>query len=261
MEGIEFQTPGLDEQERKMGERDLLSLAIPFYNEEENAERCIADHIVALNEAGIDFEIIAVDNGSTDATGRILDPLKSERVRVLHVRKNIGYGNGIMQGWTVARGTYLGFTGGDNEVPASSVVRVFQEMRNNGLDLCKGKRVSRGYGPFRRIESFVYNVLFCRLLLGYKHGDINGYPKILRKDLYQAIKVHALGPFFDTELMLRAIGRGARIGSVPVEYKKREKGKSTVSLYVALFFVTALIGFELRRLLRGDSSRTGPDSL
>ena len=230
---------------------DFLSLAIPFYNEEENVQRCLDDHTATLSETGIPFEIIAADNASTDATGRILDDMKSTRVRVLHIKKNIGYGNGIMQGWSVARGNYLGFTCGDNEVPASGVVRIFREMRSNGLDLCKGKRVSRDYGLLRKIESIAYNVFVCRVLLGYKHGDINGYPKIVRRDLYQKMKVHNVGLFFDTELMLKAVQCGAKIGSVVIEYRKRDKGKSSVPFYAAVFFITALVRFELGRLLGG----------
>lgn len=225
-----------------------FSLSIPFYNEEENAAQCISDHLDALSETGINFEIIAVDNASTDATGRILDKSKSNRVRVIHIKKNIGYGNGIMQGWKIAKGNCIGFTCGDNEIAAESVVKIFKKIQKEGLDLCKGKRVFRDYSFFRKLESNAYNNIFCVLLLGYRHGDINGYPKIMKKSLFEKLEIESVGPFFDTEIMVKAVELGAKLGSVPVEYKKRTRGKSSVPFYIALIFLLGFLRFELKRI-------------
>ncbi len=226
-----------------------LSIAIPFYNEEENAKTVVKDLVSVLGKAGIGFEIIAVDNGSVDATTRILDSLQSDKVKVIHVKKNKGFGNGILQAWQVARGNCLGYTCGDNEVSANSVVEIFNKLREQDLDLCKGRRVSRGYGLFRRLESMAYNRLFCPLFLGYRLGDINGYPKIMTKDCYKALKLSYMDSFFDTEIMVKAVRKGFRIGDVAVKYRKRKKGMSSVKFYIALEFLKNLIKFRIGLLL------------
>ncbi len=231
-------------------QKPFLSLAIPFYNEEENARECIKQHAAALSKAGIAFEIIAVDNGSIDATGKILDSLKSKKVKAVHLSKNAGYGGGIMHGWLHAKGNYLGFTCGDNEIAAESVVAIMQKMLRNNLDFGKGRRVLRTYSAFRKFESWAYNFLLCRLLLGYKHSDINGYPKIMRRQLFRKLGIESKGPFFDTEMMLKASELNAKIGDVTVEYRKRTKGESNVSFYIALFFLSGLLRFKLNRLLK-----------
>jgi len=227
----------------------VLSLAIPFFNEEENALQCIKDHVHALSKAGMRFEIIAVDNASVDKTGEILDKLKSGKVKVVHLRKNAGYGGGIMHGWLHASGTHLGFTCGDNEMRPEAVIRVFRKLAAENLQLCKGKRVSRGYSFFRKLESLVYNKIFCPIVLGYRLGDINGFPKVISRECFNALHLRYKDSFFDTEMMVKAVRNGYRIGDVPVEYEKRQKGKSSVKFYIALEFLKNLVKFRKDILL------------
>lgn len=230
------------------GKRPVLSLSIPFYNEEENARKCVLDHVRALEKAGIDFEIMAVDNASIDSTGRILDSLASGNVRVLHIGKNIGYANGIMQGWKHAKGSVFGFTCGDNEISADSVALVFSKMQKEGLDFCMGKRIWKDYGLFRKIESVVYNRFVCRLLLGYIEQDINGYPKLMTRALYEKLGIESLGPMFDTEILMKAKAVNAMTGVVPVKYMKRKKGSSSVPFYIAVVFVVGIVKLKLRQI-------------
>lgn len=245
---LETKNRGDDSMPKKSG-KPVLSIAIPFYNEEDNAADAITGTINSLRKAGIPFEIIAVDNGSADGTADILESMKSNRVRVLHIKKNRGFGNGIIQGWLAAKGRYLGYTSGDNEIDSSAIASIFNKLVTEGLDLCKGKRVSRGYGFFRKIESYVYNKVVCQLLLGYSYGDINGFPKIMTRECYNAIAPTYKDSFFDTEIMVKAERKGFRIGSVAVEYKKRRKGKSSVPFYIALEFIKNIIKFKIKMLL------------
>src|SRR3989338_1815849 len=99
-----------------------LSLVIPFYNEQENAASVVKDLQRAL--AKEDYELILVDNGSRDSTNQILSSLcfaDSKHLKLVHVVKNEGYGNGIIIGLSHAHSPYVGYAWGDGQVPASEV--------------------------------------------------------------------------------------------------------------------------------------------
>ena len=161
-----------------------LSVIIPFYNEEGNVEDVIKDVKKTLLDAGINHEIVAVDNGSTDRTPEILHTLKGNDVRVVTVKQNIGFGYGIISGLKAAKGMYLGYMWGDNQISPYFMVKVFEKLLKENLDLCKIKRTSRDYGFFRKLESAAYNRLFMMFLFGKISYDVNGSPKVMKPELY-----------------------------------------------------------------------------
>ncbi len=226
----------------------LLSLAIPFYNEEENVEPCIRERVQAFKKAGIDFEIIGVDNGSWDKTSEILERLKGPNVKVVHVKKNRGFGYGIKQGWLVAKGNYIGYDGGDRQTDAASLARIFKKLVDEDLDLCKGYRKNRGYNLYRRFESKVYNIL-AYIILGYSLGDINGYPKIMTRRCYNIVNPNDEDEFFDGELLMRAIHAKMRIGRVDLHFRERPAGKSKLHFLIGLTILKTMIEFRLKMLL------------
>jgi len=233
---------GLEKSNNKYG---FLSLAIPFYNEEENAEDCIKERIKEFDKAGFKYELIGVNNGSWDKTGEILERLKSSKVRIVTVKKNKGFGFGIKQGLKIAKGDYLGYDAGDNEVKADACVKIFKKLVDQDLDLCKGYRISRGYNFWRRFESKMYNILSF-IILGYRLGDINGYPKIMTRQCYNAIKAEHNDGFFDAEMLAIATRKGFKINHVEVHFLKRPKGKSKMNLRVPMENFRAMLAFRLK---------------
>ncbi|MDI6721161.1 MAG: glycosyltransferase family 2 protein [Candidatus Aenigmarchaeota archaeon] len=222
-----------------------LSIVVPFYNEEENAEAVIKDLQHVLEKNKIDYEIIAVNNGSFDKTPMILDSLKSRRIRVVVVEKNIGFGYGIIKGLEKSRGIYVGYMWGDNQIPSSALVNVFRKLVDEDLDICKIKRTARNYSFFRKLESVAYNRLFLRMFFGKISYDINGSPKIMKRSIYERLHLKSYDWFIDTELMVKVRYLGARLGEVGVVYSKRNKGKSKVKFYVMIEFIKNLL--KLRR--------------
>ncbi|PIX44275.1 glycosyltransferase family 2 protein, partial [archaeon CG_4_8_14_3_um_filter_38_5] len=105
-----------------------LSLAIPLYNEEANVAGLLGRLAKLLSANNLDYEIIAVDNGSIDRTGELISEFakRNMRVRKVVVKVNEGYGNGVLRGLHKCRGDFVGFLWGDNQIPLSIIISVFK---------------------------------------------------------------------------------------------------------------------------------------
>lgn len=222
-----------------------LSVIIPFYNEEDNAASVLKGISAVLSGSNIDFEIVAVDNGSIDKTGEILEGLKNtiKGLEVIRVAVNEGYGWGIRQGLEKSIGEYLGFMCGDNQVEPIVLTQVYNKLKDEGLDLCKVKRVKRYDGFSRKFISFFYNII-CPLLFSVNDHDLNGTPKIFKKSIFKKINLVSKGWFIDAEIMIKFSEAGSKIGDVPIVFKKREKGASKVNIKALLGFVKEMLCYK-----------------
>src|SRR3989339_1011570 len=122
-----------------------FSLVIPFYNEEKNAEGVCNEIIENFGRHNLNFELIAVNNGSKDNTPEILEEFskKHPAVKVVTVPVNQGYGYGVLEGMKTAQGAFIGYSVGDGQISAEDVYRVYRESVTNNLDFCQGKRMGR----------------------------------------------------------------------------------------------------------------------
>lgn len=224
-----------------------LSIVIPFYNEEKNLQHFLSSLVSFFGSNKVDYEIIAVNNGSVDSTQLLLQKFarKNKRIKVVTVERNIGYGYGIIQGLKRANASYIGYCWGDGQIVAGDVYRVFDVLRKSGIDICKIKRVSRKDSMFRRLESFLYNLAYDALF-SLNLRDINGCPKIMRRHVMAQLNPSSHDWFIDAELMIKAFRKKFKVLELPVTYHKREKGKSHVRLTTAFEFVRNAIKFKLK---------------
>ena len=223
-----------------------FSLVIPAYNEAENIGAVVKNLAAALRTSGDIFEIVAVDNGSTDDTPAELQKLEQEipELRITRVFPNQGYGNGILAGLQVAKGSILGWMHADNQVLPEDVVRVYRKLKDGDLDFCKAVRTNRDEHWVRVVQSGIYNEFF-RLLFGGNLRDINGTPKLFRRELYEGLSLHSRDWFLDPEIVIKALHRGANIGEVEIRWNMRPGGSSHVSSGTWLQFVKNMIKYKL----------------
>ncbi|GFP25038.1 hypothetical protein HKBW3S25_00488 [Candidatus Hakubella thermalkaliphila] len=226
----------------------LVSLVLPFYNEEASVAKVISDVHAALGKAGVSFEIIAVENGSRDATGEILAELEKQykELRIVHVRVNQGFGYGIMQGLSVCAGDIVGFMPGDGQVDPSVVLEILQRMEDTGAEVGKARRVVHHDGWQRRFISRSYNLLM-RFLFGLPTDDTNGHPKLLTRRAYSAMHLRSHDSFLDAEILLKAQRLGVRVCEVNTKFHKRETGRSTVRLTTCVEFLCNLMQARFQR--------------
>ncbi|MDY6853873.1 MAG: glycosyltransferase [Thermodesulfobacteriota bacterium] len=233
-----------------------LSIAIPFWNEEENAKNVVTEMVSTLQKHGIFYELILVNNGSRDRTGEILNELCEEnpRLKSIHLIANAGYGGGIITGLHHCSGMYLGYTWGDNQIKAEDVVKVYEKVKEVNSDWGKGYRTKRFYGLKRKIISRVYNMLF-KLIFRAPTRDVNGVPKIFTRACYEELDVRSTNWFIDAEVMLKSIDKTYDFVEIPVIYHKREGGSSNVNFLTVVEFVVNMIQYKRGKKINKKSRK------
>lgn len=230
-----------------------FSLVIPFYNEEKNVQTVCEEIINEFNKQKVNYEIIAVNNGSFDRTGELLDSLAqqySKMFKIVKIAVNQGYGWGVLQGLKVASGNYVGYSVGDDQISAEDVFRVFKKAREENLDFCQGKRTIRHDTLVRRLTTKVFNFSF-HLFFPCQVYDIGSNPKIMKKTWYEKISPVSKDWFIDGEIILKTYLFGGKVQEVPVTFKKRKQGKSHIKIFSALEMLKSTLIWRIKTLNLG----------
>ncbi|OGR63573.1 MAG: hypothetical protein A2X31_05145 [Elusimicrobia bacterium GWB2_63_22] len=222
--------------------KPALTLVIPFYNEQECAERAVSELAAALNSVEPAFELLLVENASSDGTRALLrraaaaDP----RIRVVELDVNIGYGGAVLKGLSLAGGEWVGFTCGDGEIRPEDTAWICSLARAPGVSLCKAKRLNRQDGAWRKFLSLGYHFL-VGFLFNIHVTDINGYPVVMRREVYSALRLARTDWVFNVEMLLRLRQAGLRMVEADVQHRPRLGGRSHVGLWTPLLFFMQLI--------------------
>src|SRR3954454_11944312 len=207
-----------------------------MWNEEAYIERALSaarEACTTLMAEGeiADFELIVVDDASTDATGRIADEIAAvdPRVRVVHHPKNRKLGGALKTGFASARGDLVLYTDADPPFDMDELQKACRLMRHYEADIVSAYRFDRtGEGYVRVVYSTIYNVL-VRLLFGVRIRDINFAFKLCRRRMLDEIELISEGSFIDAELVVRTIKAGGKVVQFGVDYFPRTRGVSTLS--------------------------------
>lgn len=226
-----------------------LSLAIPLYNEESNVRSVLGDLLAAFEQEGIEIELVPVNNGSTDRTADEIKRLADAdpRIRPVHLTPNAGYGGGILSGLAACTAQVIGYTWGDAQISAADHIRVYRTMIREGYDLCKARRVERHDGAVRKFITTSYNAVVFPMLFGVTSTDINGCPKMFRREKLMALDVRSRDWFIDPEIMIRAGELDLKVGEVPVVFHARRHGRSNVKWKTALEFCINLASYRIAK--------------
>lgn len=204
-----------------MTNRPAVSVVVPVFNEEENVPILQAEIVAAL--ADLDYEIIFVDDGSTDRTvSRIVS---GPRVRVLPFAKNAGQSAAMYAGLHAANGTIAVLIDGDLQNDPADIPKLLREIEQ-GADLAVGYRAVRKDTTVKRLTSRVANFVRSRFT---KDGvrDTGCTLKAMRREC-----VHALVPFKGMHRFIPALikGAGYSLVEVPVNHRARQFGRSKYGL-------------------------------
>lgn len=224
-----------------------LGVVVPFLNEERTAGPIARRLRDELHGAGIDFQLALVADGSTDGTRTALEDVARDdaRVQVLCGDRAEGYGAAILHGFSVLSADIVGWTDGDGQVPPQTVAGLYQAMAKEGATFGMGLREGRKDGWVRAMASRGYNWTMRRAL-GFAFQDINAKPKFIHRDLLHAIAPTSRDWFIDTEVVVGAHVRGARVVRTPVPFLAREHGISKVKLSVVREYVRNLRAYRRR---------------
>jgi glycosyltransferase involved in cell wall biosynthesis len=229
-----------------------------MWNEAETIRRAVAAGIEAGERLVADgeiraFDILVIDDASTDDTGAIADKLAAEdrRVGVIHHAKNRKLGGSLKTGFAEATGDLILYTDADLPFDMAEVSKAVRLLRIYDADIVAAYRLDRtGEGPRRLVYSYAYNHLI-QLLFGLRLRDMNFSFKLCRRSVFDRVELKSEGSFIDVELLARAQRLGYEIVQFGVDYFPRTRGISTLSSNaVILHLVSEMIGLrsELRAL-------------
>jgi len=223
-----------------------VSLVIPMYNEELNIEHAVAASREALETHAGEWEILIVDDASTDASPRIVARLASAepRIRVLRHEKNRKLGAALRTGFAAATKDLVFYMDADIPFDPDILGRAIRAMNLTGADMIAAYRHDRTMEGFKRgVYTLVYNALIG-VLFGWPHRDINFSFKLMRRTVLEAIELRSEGSLIDAELVVKAKNRGFIIQQMGIDYFPRTRGTS----HLASFGVVWKILRELVKL-------------
>ena len=224
-----------------------FSLVIPLWNEEAN----ILELVRAISESGLPClgmkELILVNNGSSDDTGRLIDisALHYSWILPVHLEKNHNYGGGVYEGFKRAHADIFCYIPGDLQVMPDDVIKVrnafFSKYPKEPKLFTKGFRVTRHDPMQTRVVSRVYTFL-ANLVLDLRVQDVNGLPKMFHRDLIDLVPTERMKTFvFDTQILSLARINNWMIEEIPVVFHGRRQGISSwsqkrIRVYMEVFF-------------------------
>ncbi len=230
-----------------------LSLVIPAYNEEDTIRQAIHEARAALETIVSEYEILIVDDGSTDATADIVraEAALNPWVKLLQQPRNMGYGAALRRGFQAASLELVAFTDADCQFELSDLGYMLPLAEQ--FDIVSGYRIDRKDPVKRRFFSWGYNTL-VQLLMGSRIRDIDCALKIYHRDTLQQILPEADNFFANTEMLTKARSRDFSVVDVGVRHRPRAAGESKVSLWDIPETLKSLLPFWWTRVLFSEET-------
>ena len=207
-----------------------------MWNEEAYIDRAIETattecQLLLSNNEILDYELIVVDDASTDYNGKLADEmaLADPHIRVVHHPVNRKLGGSMKTGFQTATGDVVLYSDADLPFDMAEVSRAIRLMRYYDADIVSAFRFDRtGEGSLRTVYTFCYNFLIRRMF-GVRMRDINFAFKLCRTSIFEHLSLSSEGSFVDAELIIRANKLGFNVIQFGVDYFPRTRGESTLA--------------------------------
>ena len=202
-----------------------------MFNEELNIEHAMNAAVEACTKYTDDYEIIIVDDASTDRSPFLVACRAAEnaRIRMIRHEKNRKLGGALKTGFGAATKDLVLYMDADLPFDPDALGRAMRAMAVTGADMIAGYRLDRTLeGPKRTLYSYLYNGLIG-ILFGWPHRDINFSFKLMKRELLEAVELKAEGSLIDAELIVKAKNRGFSIQQIGLDYFPRIRGQSHLS--------------------------------
>lgn len=207
----------------------MVSVIIPIFNERKNLPGLIAQLCLALSETK-QFELIFIDDNSTDGSLEYLNSLNSQLlpVRVFRKTGTKGKAYSLLEGFIYAKGSVIVMIDADLQYPPAAVPKMINQLLLN--DIVVGNRKTKiSKFSLRRALSVIYKIIFGRLILGLPF-DIQSGLKVFKKEVLKNIPPLSPTPWgFDYEFLYRAKQAGFSIGQVDIPFDARQNGVSNIN--------------------------------
>ena len=209
--------------------KEKISFVIPIFNEEENIPELYTRLVNSIKKdfSDFDYEIILVNDGSTDSSQKQLEALhqKDNKVKVIEFSRNFGHHIAITAGLDYAEGDYVVMMDGDLQDQPEEVIKLYDLLKSGKFDIVYGHRAHNKFGFFKRFFSKMFNVIF-KFLLNESFVISNTIFQIMTKQVVENIRDLRE----QNRFIVGIIGwLGFSQGVQAVEHAKRYKGKTKYS--------------------------------
>ena len=203
--------PGFDRPEGDFQPVRDVSVIFPAFNEEGNIRCTVETVIPVLPKVAMKWEIIVVDDGSSDATALVCDELKAQfpEVEVIRHGQKRGYGAALKSGIMSAKYDLIFFSDSDGQFDFRDLEQLI--FWSEDYDI---------------VNALGWNVL-VRQVLGIKIRDIDCAFKVFRRSVFDHVQIRCVGAMVNTEILAQATQLGMRVREVKVSYFPRRQGKQS----------------------------------
>ena len=227
-----------------------ISVFFPCYNEAGSIEKLVEKTVDMMEKLSADYEIIIVDDGSTDQTNQIAGKLTNtnERIRMVTHQTNAGYGTALRSGFNAATKELIFYTDGDAQFDIEELNGILPMIGN--CDIVSCFRLQRCEGLVRKLNAWCWGKLVC-ILFAMDLRDIDCAFKLYKRSIFENIDIKSTGALIDTEILARAIRKGYTVTQHGVHHYPRTHGRQTgAKLSVIITAFKEL--FKLRREILRD---------
>jgi glycosyltransferase involved in cell wall biosynthesis len=204
----------------------MISVIIPFFNEEDNLPLLQEKLTTVLGEIGKDYEIVLIDDGSLDDSLEMINE-KDKHIKVIKHRKQMGKGKALLSGFRGSKGDVLVFMDADLQDDPDELPK-FIEKIDQGYDLVNGWREKRHDNFIKTLPSLIGNRIILKNVLNSSFHDINCGFKALRREILNEIKLYGDNFRF---LPVVAEKQGFKTTEIPIKHNERHYGKSKYGFF------------------------------
>ncbi len=205
---------------------ESLTIFFPCYNDAATIGSLVAGAHVVGKESGRDFEIVVVDDGSTDNSAEILEELKAvyPELRVVFHGGNRGYGAALRSGFSAASKELVFYTDGDGQYDVLELKKLLPVVQE-GVDVVNGYKISRS-DPWHRIVIGKIYLVLMRILFRFRVRDVDCDFRLMRRSALQTIALRHSSGVICLELVRKLERAGFRFVDFPVHHYHRVHGRS-----------------------------------
>jgi len=214
-----------------------ISAFFPCYNDGGTIASMVALMDLTLRKLTDDYEILVVDDGSSDHSREILKELdaKYKSLKVIFHEKNRGYGGALKTGFYSAAKELIFYTDGDFQYDVAEIVKLIPEMKDT-VDIVNGYKISRSDPIQRKIIGRTYHRIM-KLMFGFKIKDVDCDFRLIRRSVFNNIQLEHNSGIICVEMVKKMQDAGFHFVEVPVNHYHRVYGKSQFFNYKRLFNV------------------------